>query len=179
MFQVRSARIALRCWRSGDGETMAKIWEKRATRNFPEPGSVNYNFRKKPLGGFDRREPESSLHPRATEAQYTVQVNFGIEPRRAVSEADYDRHEHLKIATPAAFAAETGSETVFHCQHPTLHYQMKPKCLAVFRSPDLQWGLAIYMAPPKEPKHMTVEDLRADVTEAYALVAAHIIPARK
>jgi hypothetical protein len=172
VFRVGETTLALACERSGGGKEMAARWALRHAKGWNDSG-MTYRFRQRADGGFDRKEPEASaLRPVAGVSRYLVSMQFDTAAPPAQNNMLPARFRELRVPTPAAFA-QTGPETVFVCQHPKLHYQMKRECGAALRSPGLYWRIdVVFGHTTDEP---SLDDTLPELVEAYRLAAAHIV----
>jgi hypothetical protein len=171
IFRVGETRLALACQRSGGGKEMAARWALHNAKGWNDSG-MTYRFRKRADGGLDRKQPEvSALRPVRSVSRYLVTMQFDT-ATNAQNNIMPARFRELKVPTPAAFAL-TGPETVFICQHPKLHDQMKHECGASLRSPGLYWRIdVVFGYSSQEP---SIEDALPELVEAYQFAAAHIM----
>jgi len=176
VFKLGRTTLVMPCQRYGDGKLMAKRWkieeEKDPTHRMTNAfKAVNYWFRKRTDGQFDRAHISLDLLPRTSDkTRYTVFATISLTTPDPLNADYFGRPWDMSVPTPQEFSA-TGSDTTFWCHGPKQHPQYVNECVTRAQSKELFWTVYIRFGRPAEDNI----DMRPEVIEAYQLLAAHIV----
>lgn len=164
VLRLGTTKIVLPCRTAETRESLEARWKEE--KLIHRIASDGIGFMKTPKGRYEVSDRASAQLPPAAMARYTANVTLGAE-KWAERLSIFPDRKYYTIPTPPAFAA-TGAETVFEChaQHDNIR-----NCMAKARSRSIHWFVVVSFGFPN-PAGL---DVAAELTDAYGLLAAHIV----
>lgn len=170
ILRLGEAELYAPCWSTAFKRSIEEGWEKnrRAGRTAANRSQM-FHYAKTPEGGFVAPS-RIERFPDAARFRYTLHVTFSEDPIRPLEKADVRGHWELPLAPPAPFSA-TGSQAIFYCEDAAQRRDRRhDTCFGRLKSASLYWSVRVTLGNPT-PSGV---DIRAEVAEAVALLAAHL-----